>query len=374
MSLQNFPDGPATEESPRLRDRGTGSHQTPLSSSSEGSEGPRERVSAAVTALALRTSQLSTANKRKLIAECRRLGLPGNMNIARRTLQRRILAHLNDLRRAVDDADDASMMGRLDALLAATSGDLHAEDHGRPSSSGVGGARPDRTISADDAAAITPMDLEARPEREKRPGQPLPLPRDETDEPAARRQRRTGFFTAQIEARRRSNAHASIRPARLDELLATHAEMRRLNVCLRGLPESLRGTEEELRATVERVLRTLVGADVSFRECYSVGRVSTSRPRPVIICFSKLSDKIRVLRAKGALYDAENCPGGPTFRSLRIYHDLSPLQLDWKLRLKNTFDDFRTRGARVIWRNGYRLMVFTDGVWNEYVPESVLAR
>ena len=169
MSLQNFPDGPATEESPRLRDRGTGSHQTPLSSNSEGPEGPRERVSAAVTALALRTSQLSTADKRKLIAECRRLGLPGNMNIARRTLQRRILAHLNDLRRAVDDADDASKMGRLDALLAATSGDLHAEDHGRPSSSGVGGARPDRTISADDAAAITPMDLEASPEREKRP-------------------------------------------------------------------------------------------------------------------------------------------------------------------------------------------------------------
>ena len=267
MSLENFPGGLATEESPRPRDRGTGSHQTPLPSSSEGPEGPRERVSATVTVLGLRTSQLSTANKRKLIVECRRLGLPGNMNIARRTLQRRILAHLNDLRRAVDDADDASMMGRLDALLAATSGDLHAEDHGRPSSSGVGGARPDRTISADVAAAITPMDLEASPEREKRPGQPLPLPRDETDEPAARRRRRTGFFTAQIEARRRSNAHASVRPARLDELLATHAEMRRLNVCLRGLPESLRGTEEELRATVERVLRTLVGADVSFREC-----------------------------------------------------------------------------------------------------------
>ena len=351
-----------------------GSHQTPQPSSLQGPGTPSERASVAVMALARRVGQLTTANKHKLVAECRRLGIPGNINVVRRTLQRRIVAHLNGLRRAVDEADDASKQARLDALFAATSGDLHAEDHGRPSSSGAGGARPDRTISADDAAAITPMDLEASPEREKRPGQPLPLQCDETDEPAARRRRRTGFFTAQIEARRRSNAHASVRPARLDELLATHAEMRRLNVCLRGLPESLRGTEEELRATVERVLRTLVGADVSFHKCCHVGRVTTLRPRPVIIAFTKLGDKIRVLRAKGALYDAENCPGGPAFRQLRVYHDLSPLQLDWKLQLKNTFDDFRAHGARVIWRNGYRLMVFQDGIWNEYVPESALAR
>ena len=58
----------------------------------------------------------------------------------------------------------------------------------------------------------------------------------------------------------------SVRPVRLNELLATHAEMRRLNVCLRGLLKAGNETEEELKPLVDRVLRVFMEFDVRFEE------------------------------------------------------------------------------------------------------------
>ena len=40
------------------------------------------------------------------------------------------------------------------------------------------------------------------------------------------------------------------------------------------------------------------------------------------ICFTKLSDKICALRAKGALNDAEKCPKGPPFKLLWLQYDM----------------------------------------------------
>lgn len=73
-----------------------------------------------------------------------------------------------------------------------------------------------------------------------------------------------------LEARRRSHASVSVRPVRLDELLATHAKLRCLNVCLHGLPKTYHEMEENLTALVLQVLRVLVGADVTFRESFRV--------------------------------------------------------------------------------------------------------
>ena len=327
-----------------------------------------------MTALAHRVGQLSSANKQKLVTECRRLGIPGNMNVVRWVLRRRIVAHLNALRKQVDEVDDALKQSRLDALLAATSGDLTAFGDGHKSSSRIGREATTEANRTDEATAIVPMDLETGAVHRKRPSSPPTAPANEEAAPAPCRQCRFGDFSVQTEACCPSNAYASVRPAHLDELLATHAEMCHLNVRLRRLPDCVNETEEDIASWVRQVLRTLVGAGVSFCECYRIGRFAGSRPRPVIICFTKLNDKICVLRTKSTLYDYKNCPGGVGFCNLRIYHDVSPLQLDWKLRLRAVFENFRAHGTRVIWRNGYHLMAFLEGVWAEYVPNSILTR
>ena len=113
---------------------------------------------------------------------------------------------------------------------------------------------------------------------------------------------------------------------------------------MRGLLDTHNEMEEELRVRVEVVVAELVAeADVYNGEaivsdCWRVGRYAPERPRPVIIRFQRMCDKIAVLRGKGLLYGDGLSPmlqewveesGAP----LRVYHDLSASQLDWKRRL-----------------------------------------
>ena len=148
-------------------------------------------------------------------------------------------------------------------------------------------------------------------------------------------------MTDPVDARRRSYAAASAQPARIDELLELHGELRRWQCCLRGLVDCHNKMEEELLGRVEAVVRELVvEADTYDGEpvvsgCWRVGRYSPEWPRPVIIRFQRMCDKIAALRGKGLLYREGQSPmlkewveesGAP----LRLYHDLSAGQLDWK--------------------------------------------
>ena len=162
---------------------------------------------------------------------------------------------------------------------------------------------------------------------------------------------------------------ASVRPARLDKILALQAKVRRLNVCLRSLIDAEDETQADLEAKVSRVLAELAGAPVRTRNCFRAGRFSARRPRPVIIAFNDLATKVKVLRSKRIFY-SDACP--PELRGLRLYHDLSPLQLQWKVLLRPSYDFFQDQGTRAIWRNGYRLLAYTHGSWEEYVPNEFL--
>ena len=155
---------------------------------------------------------------------------------------------------------------------------------------------------------------------------------------------------------------------------------------MRGLSDELPDeTEEELRGRVEAVVLELVEeahmsdgpAEVS--DCWQVGRYSPERPRPVIIRFRRMCDKIAVLKGKGLLYGDGLSPmlkewveesGVP----LRVYHDLSAGQLDWKRRLRSAYDAFLEAHIRVVWRRGYRLFALLEGTWVEFYPQSALVR
>ena len=156
-----------------------------------------------------------------------------------------------------------------------------------------------------------------------------------------------------VDARRRSHAAASARPARIDELLKLHGELCRWQCCLRGLLDTPDETAEELRMRVEAVVAELAeeAGDAAYdgpaevSDCWRVGRYAPERPRPVIIRFRRMCDKVTVLRGKGRLYGDEKSrmlkeweeeSGAP----LRLYHDLSAGQLDWKRRLRGTYDAF----------------------------------
>ena len=218
----------------------------------------------------------------------------------------------------------------------------------------------DRATSREDAAAPGPP---KRPAPESDDGLP------DLDAPPASRQRQTGMYHAQLDARRMTHYAASVRPARLDELLALQAELRHLNMCLRGLVDAVNETPQDLATKVARTLAELAGGPVRIRNCFRAGRFSSTRARPVIIAFDDLAEKVQVLRAKKLLYTA-TCP--PELRGLRVYHDLSPLQLRWKVLLRPSYDFFKDQGTRAIWRNGYRLMAYTHGTWEEYIPREIL--
>ena len=192
-----------------------------------------------------------------------------------------------------------------------------------------------------------------------------------------------GAMTDPVDARRRSHAAASARPARIDELLELHGELRRWQVCLRGLLDTHDETEEELRCRVEAVARECAEEAGTYdgpplvSDCWRVGRYAPERPRPVIIRFQRMCDKIAVLRGKGLLYgDGQSRmlqewveeSGVP----LRLYHDLSAGQLDWKRRLRGAYDAFLEAQVRVVWRRGYRLFALLEGTWVEFYPQSAL--
>ena len=63
-----------------------------------------------------------------------------------------------------------------------------------------------------------------------------------------------------VDARCHSHAIASARLARIDELLELHGELRRWQLCLRGLVDCHDETEEELWGRVEAVVQELVEA------------------------------------------------------------------------------------------------------------------
>ena len=172
-----------------------------------------------------------------------------------------------------------------------------------------------------------------------------------------------------VEARRCSHSAASIRPAHLDEVLDLHSEIRRRQACLRGLPDTPTETPSSLAMAVALVTEALVGRAVRVAECWRVGRFSPGRPRPVILRFEITGEKIAVLRCKGQLYgnDCRDC-----LRGLRLYHDLSALQLSWKRGLKMAYDRFLGDRIRVIWRRGYQLFAHLEGSWVEHFPPSVL--
>ena len=190
-------------------------------------------------------------------------------------------------------------------------------------------------------------------------------------------------MTDPVDARRRSHAAASARPARIDELLELHGELRRWQCCLRGLLDTHDETEEELRMRVEAVVAELVAGvdaydgEAVVSDCWRVGRYAPERPRPVIIRFQRMSDKVAALRGKGLLYgDGMSTmlqewveeSGAP----LRLYHDLSAGQLDWKRRLRTAYDAFLEAHIRVVWRRGYRLFALLEGTWVEFYPQSAL--
>ena len=83
------------------------------------------------------------------------------------------------------------------------------------------------------------------------------------------------------------------------------------------------------------------------------------------------------LRGKGVLYgdgmsqmlqEWVEESGAP----LRLYHDLSSGQLDWKRRLRGAYDSFLQAGTRVVWRQGYRLFALLVGTWVEFYPQSAV--
>ena len=172
-----------------------------------------------------------------------------------------------------------------------------------------------------------------------------------------------------VEARRCSHSAASVRPARLDEVLDLHSEIRRRQACLRGLPDTPTETPNSLATAVDLVTEALVGRAVWVAECWRVGRFSPGRPRPVILRFESLGEKIAFLRCKGQLYgtDFRDC-----LRGLRLYHDLSALQLSWKRGLRMAHDRFLGDCVRVVWRRGYQLFAHLQGSWVEHFPPSVL--
>ena len=150
---------------------------------------------------------------------------------------------------------------------------------------------------------------------------------------------------------------------------------------MRGIPDCHDESPKELLGRVELLVAELVDADYGeapVSDCWRVGRYAPERPRPVIIRFQRMCDKVRALRSKGKLYGgglddlqnewtAEN--GG---LPVRLYHDLSAGQLDWKRRLRGAYDAFLEAQIRVVWRRGYRPFALLEGMWVEFYPQSAL--
>ena len=324
------------------------------------------------------------------MAECHNLGLPGNINEKNSALQDRLAAHY--VAQAGGICPTTPVAGAVAGRRAVAAAILECVTRGLdcsapgpsapPSTALVLADRPNSPLSARShgrAAPAAPSPSEDRspsPPRGKRPRAEAPPFRpsgthsDGPPSPDPRVDRATApVFHEPLAARRRSHALASIRPARLDEVLALQAEGRRLNLCIRGVMDGPSESPEELQAVVEGLLERLVGEPVAPADAYRVGRYLPDRPRPIICRFNRLDEKIKVLRAKGALYGPD-CP--EEMGGVRVYHDLSPGAMDWKRKLVESFNFFLSRGIRAVWRMGYRLFALVGGSWVEYYPEFFL--
>ena len=359
---------------------------------------------APASVLARHSARVRSARKQELVDECHQLGLPGNINVPKATLQQRLLAfYRSQLRSSADVARGRGHGPRdgapieLESGVSSAAGGLRRGFLGsaRTVRAFAGPVRGDRAAAAADVETAAPHSPTAEPSSaeldaplsprltsptapaSKRPraaAQPFHPPtwRSSPSPPRARSTEVVAIDQLEpVHARRRSHALASVRPARLDELLAVESELRRANLCVRGLPDSAREGGPELAGKVHATLEALTGREVPIRDCSRVGRYDPDRPRPVIVQFSTLADKVAVLRSKGVLY-GPNCP--VELHGIRVYHDLSVPQLDWKMRLRGAYDWFLERGIRAIWRKGYRLFALVEGSWTEFFPSSVLVR
>ena len=98
---------------------------------------------------------------------------------------------------------------------------------------------------------------------------------------------------------------------------------------------------------MDLIVEQLVGLRGHVAVAWRVGHFAVDRPRPVILACRTMGDKIALLKSKGRLY-AVDCPGD--LQGLRLYHDLSAAQLEWKLQLKGAYERFLGASVRVVWR------------------------
>ena len=142
-------------------------------------------------------------------------------------------------------------------------------------------------------------------------------------------------------------------------IVGAEGELRHDNLCVRGIPDGARESAEELVAKLGIVLGALASGLTPVWDCYRVGRFSPNWPRPVIVRFHLADAKVTVLRAKGVLYRPK-CPEAR--HGIRVYHDLSVQQLNWKLRLRKAHDTFLALGIRAVWCKGYRLSALIENL------------
>lgn len=361
-----------------------------------------QELAAAAASVDRRICGLAKVTKAELVMQCRGAGLPANNNDTKRKLLARLRGHFRELAEDAVRADSAARRGALgqvvaprpsggQALALAPHGAAPSGDRGGSPSPGcsTGGAGAPPPPTSRESSPVPPPGK--RPRAEAPAFHPAATPSRGAPAGAghlsgtigAGRHRHAPATPAQsdpADVRRRSHAAASTRPARLDELLDVQAELRRRQVCLRGFEDAPDETPEHLEALVHDVrgvVEVLLGrAPPPMTDIWRVGRYAPDRPRPVIIRFERMADKVALLQAKGVLYRDDrpdyvmSCESdaGP----LRLYHDLSPGQLDWKRRLRGAYEAFLEANTRVVWRRGYRLHALLEGTWVEFYPTTVL--
>ena len=358
---------------------------------SGGAPPPVPTAAARISALvATAMAELQGATKASLIKECHVAGLPATRRNTKRQLLDRLEAHLTAMAAATAACSFAARQrpAAPPALLGAPRGPARSGGQALAVVLGPPALPHAPGSTADDAPAGPPSSSRSpspstppgkRPRADapsSPPGDPMPglppstqAPPLQPPVPCAAAGRRVPYLPDPDAARRRSHAAASIRPARLDEVLDLQAEIRRRQVCLRGLPDSPSETTSSLEQAVDCVVARLVGRRGHVEEAWRVGRFAAGRPRPVIIKCRTVGDKVALLQSKGQLY-ALDCPGD--LQGLRLYHDLSAAQLTWKMQLKGAFERFLGAGVRAVWRRGYRLFAFLEGSWEEFVPLAAL--
>lgn len=295
-----------------------------------------------------RIAAVVSSTKPRLVEECHNVGVTGNINVPKATLVARLIAFYRAQAREMA-ALIAAPQGRRSEAVAAAGAFLPIDQ-----SLAVPRRLPVRSsarVAARGAADVPGSSSHEAPPASPRLAAPLPStpPSRSPSPPPGKRLRSeaTPFSPATsprcqgspdprrlvplharvildpLDARRRSHASAAVRPARLDELLELQSDVRRRQLCLRGLADSVAEGASDLAG--------MVGRPIAVADCVRAGRYKPDRPRPVILRFATLAEKLEVLRAKSVLY-TEACPA--QLRGIHVYHDLSGSQLDWKSTLR----------------------------------------